>query len=91
MNLLSLDGIRKAITKLLSTTRNQQLESATFDRRISALELEVRDLRIVVLHLSNLSQVEIAKLSGLSKGRVSQIIKNYTEQTFGKGAKNGKE
>lgn len=88
MNLGSLGNIRIAVTKLLAMVRNQQIETAQYEKRINALETEVRDLRIMVLHLNKVPQTKISELAGLSKGRVSQIIKNYTEQTFGKGTTN---
>lgn len=69
MNLLgAITRLKESVDKIIDLM-------SLCNKEVNELKTEVRDLRILVMHLNKVPQRIIAENTGLSEGRISQIIK----------------
>lgn len=69
MNLLgAITRLKESVDKIIDLM-------SLCNKEVNELKTEVRDLRILVMHLNKVPQRIIAENTGLSAGRISQIIK----------------
>ena len=86
MNLLgAITRLKESVDKIIDLM-------SLCNKEVNELKTEVRDLRILVMHLNKVPQRIIAENTGLSVGRISQIIKKQLPEVCPvKEQKNEKE